>query len=147
MLSICLCFVGCEETKVPQPIDPAIAEENAKFVEGLAYIVENSNKKDDSQSTDVSAEISPEQTQVDTSDSTDIDKDTRRDQELAEKLDKKIAELGEITLDSRSSLVFIRMEYNKLTETQKELVTKYDDFVAAEQTFQALLDSQSKQNP
>ena len=61
---------------------------------------------------------------------------------------KQIADIGEVTTDSYWDIYYAKQAYNKLSETQKALVTNYEDISKAEVAYVvALIDSLSTLDP
>lgn len=56
----------------------------------------------------------------------------KADKAEAEKVDKKIDAIGEVTIDSEKAIKEARAAYDKLTDSQKSFVTKLDALTAAE---------------
>lgn len=61
------------------------------------------------------------------------------DQLAADEVDDLIAQIGEVTLDSRSAIEKARAAYARLTDAQKALCKSYDVLVAAEETYAKLV--------
>lgn len=150
-------FVGCG--KQEEPVTRISDEElynNQQFLEGLMYltyddkgnaVVQNENPNQ-GQETSKDPQQSGDDNPKQQTEPTDPNTPTKKDKETAERIDQRIAALGEITLSSRSDLVSIRLAYNKLSDLQKSLVTKLADLEAAEAVYNQLLEEQaSKKNP
>ena len=60
------------------------------------------------------------------------------DQETAAAVEKQIAEIGTVTLDSKDVIEAVREAYNALSDDQKAFVTNYDVLTAAERTYHKL---------
>ncbi len=60
------------------------------------------------------------------------------DKAAAAAVDEKIADIGEVTLDSKAKIDIARAAYDSLTDDQKALVTKLPDLEAAETEYQEL---------
>ena len=68
----------------------------------------------------------------------------KADEEAAAAVDALIDRIGEVTLDSGEAIQAAREAYDKLTDTQKDLVTKLDTLTAAEETYKQLQEEEQK---
>lgn len=64
----------------------------------------------------------------------------RIDRAAAAAVDSLIAEIGDVTLDSKQAIETARAAYDNLTPTQKTYVTKLNTLTAAEAAYKALVD-------
>ena len=64
----------------------------------------------------------------------------RIDKAAAAAVDSLIAEIGDVTLDSKQAIETARAAYDNLTPTQKTYVTKLNTLTAAEAAYKALVD-------
>ena len=64
----------------------------------------------------------------------------RIDKAAAAAVDSLIAEIGDVTLDSKQAIETARAAYDNLTPTQKTYVTKLNTLTAAETAYKALVD-------
>ena len=64
----------------------------------------------------------------------------RIDRAAAAAVDSLIAEIGDVTLDSKQAIETARAAYDNLTPTQKTYVTKLNTLTAAETAYKALVD-------
>ena len=67
----------------------------------------------------------------------------RIDRAAAAAVDSLIAEIGDVTLDSKQAIETARAAYDNLTPTQKTYVTKLDTLTAAEAAYKALVDQKA----
>ena len=67
----------------------------------------------------------------------------RIDRAAAAAVDSLIAEIGDVTLESKQAIETARAAYDNLTPTQKTYVTKLDTLTAAEAAYKALVDQKA----
>ena len=67
----------------------------------------------------------------------------RIDRAAAAAVDSLIAEIGDVTLESKQAIETARAAYDNLTPTQKTYVTKLDTLTAAETAYKALVDQKA----
>ena len=67
----------------------------------------------------------------------------RIDKAAAAAVDSLIAEIGDVTLDSKQAIETARAAYDNLTPTQKTYVTKLNTLTAAEAAYKALVDQKA----
>ena len=70
----------------------------------------------------------------------------RIDRAAAAAVDSLIAEIGDVTLDSKQAIETARAAYDNLTPTQKTYVTKLNTLTAAEAAYKALVDRKAAED-